>query len=326
VNHILDNKLSLNIDGLAGTGKSTLVNQLQAELKARDLKYVAVAPSNKAARRIQGMTLHKFIKKHPSKIIRELNIDYMIVDEISMVHEIFHKYLLVLQRMKPNLKFIIAGNFDQLLPIQDRVSNVDYESSVALHDLCEGNRLKLMTCRRSDDVCFKKVHPANIPNLTKADFDNKLTGRHLSYTNKKRKEVNHLMMEAKARKNHGRKKILELEERAIDKDSQDVRLLAGTPIISRVNKEDMDIYNDEVFSIKKVQHSKSNILIVDEDDSSRILNIPFNLFQQLFYVAYCITIHKSQGVTYDFPYSIHEWDHPNFDNRLKYVALSRTTQ
>jgi hypothetical protein len=90
------------------------------------------------------------------------------------------------------------------------------------------------------------------------------------------------MMEAKARNNHGRKKILELEKIAIDKDSQDVRLLAGTPIISRVNKEDMDIYNNEVFIIKEIQHSKSNILIVDEDDSSRILNIPFNLFQQLF--------------------------------------------
>jgi excinuclease UvrABC ATPase subunit len=61
VSHILDNGISLNIDGPAGTGKSTLVNQLQAELKARNLKYVAVAPSNKAARRIQGMTLHKFI-------------------------------------------------------------------------------------------------------------------------------------------------------------------------------------------------------------------------------------------------------------------------
>jgi ATP-dependent exoDNAse (exonuclease V) alpha subunit len=117
-----------------------------------------------------------------------------------------------------------------------------------------------------------------------------------------------------------------LEKITIDKDSQDVRLLAGTPIISRVNKEEMDIYNNEVFIIKEIQHSKSNILIVDEDDSSRILNIPFNMFQQLFYVAYCITIHKSQGVTYDFPYSIHEWDHPNFDFRLKYVALSRTTQ
>ena len=56
-----------------------------------------------------------------------------------------------------------------------------------------------------------------------------------------------------------------------------------------------------------------------------MLDIPFNLFQRLFYVAYCITIHKSQGTTFDFPYTIHEWSHKRFDARLKYVALSRAT-
>ena len=122
------------------------------------------------------------------------------------------------------------------------------------------------------------------------------------------------------------KPVLQLEAVSIDKDSQDVKLVAKTPIISRVNKEDMDIYNNEVFIIKEVQHSKRNILIVDEDDPKRILNIPFNMFQQLFYVAYCITIHRAQGMSYDFPYTIHEWNHPNFDHRLKYVSLSRTTK
>ena len=46
----------------------------------------------------------------------------------------------------------------------------------------------------------------------------------------------------------------------------------------------------------------------------------------VFYVAFCITIHKSQGSTFDHPYTIHDWGHPSFDNRLKYVALSRTTK
>ena len=316
--------MNINIDGLAGTGKSTLIHQLQDEMQKRNIKYAAVAPSNKAARKINGTTIHKFIKKHPSKVIKELNIDYMIVDEISMVHEIFYKYLLVLQRLKPSLRFIIAGNFDQLLPVKDRISNVDYEHSVALHDLCSGNRLVLTTCRRADDECFKKVHPSNIHNLRKSDFKNKMTGRHLSYTNKKRKEINEIMMKDTARNKRG-KKILEFDKVSYDKDSQSVRLVSGTPIISRINKEDMDIFNNETFVIKEIQHSKCNILIVDDEDDKRMFNIPFNMFQKMFYVAYCITIHKSQGQTFDFPYTIHEWNHPRFNSRLKYVALSRTT-
>ena len=42
------------------------------------------------------------------------------------------------------------------------------------------------------------------------------------------------------------------------------------------------------------------------------------------YVAYCITIHKAQGLSYDHAYTIHEWH--KLDARLKYVALSRCTK
>ena len=53
------------------------------------------------------------------------------------------------------------------------------------------------------------------------------------------------------------------------------------------------------------------------------MDIPIKDFQRLFYVAYCITVHKSQGETYNEPYTIHEFE--RFDGRLKYVALSRAT-
>ena len=54
--------------------------------------------------------------------MKEINLDYIIVDEISMCHEMFYKYFLVIKKIKPNLKFIIAGNFDQLLPVNDRAN------------------------------------------------------------------------------------------------------------------------------------------------------------------------------------------------------------
>ena len=64
--------------------------------------------------------------------------------------------------------------------------------------------------------------------------------------------------------------------------------------------------------------------------------IPFDKFQHLFYVAYAITMYKSQGSTFDFyknslgvkvdyEYTIHEFTHPRFDERLKYVSLSRSS-
>ena len=43
----------------------------------------------------------------------------------------------------------------------------------------------------------------------------------------------------------------------------------------------------------------------------------------MFRVAFCITVHKSQGETYSDNYTIHEFE--RFDGRLKYVALSRAT-
>ena len=89
VEMIVGGNKSVNIDGRAGTGKSTLIGQLQNAMDEKDLKYVTLAPSNKAARLIKGDTIHKFIKKHPARIMKELNLDYIIIDEISMVHEMF---------------------------------------------------------------------------------------------------------------------------------------------------------------------------------------------------------------------------------------------
>jgi len=52
-------------------------------------------------------------------------------------------------------------------------------------------------------------------------------------------------------------------------------------------------------------------------------DIKFEEFQKMFYIAFCITVHKSQGSTFNHPYTIHQFE--LFDERLKHVALSRST-
>jgi hypothetical protein len=320
VQHILDNKLSINIDGLAGTGKSTLTKQIIQELDKRELKYAALATTNKAARVIKGMTIHRFVKRHTPKIIKSMELDYIIVDEISMMHEMFYHYLTVLKKVKPNLRFILIGDFNQLPPVNDRVKVEDYENGIALHDLCNSNRLKLSKCRRADDVTFKMVHPDNILNLKKTDFGNQYAMKHLAYTNATRIKINDKLMKKVAQQKSG-KKPLKLAKLEFDSNSQSVQLLGGTPIIAHTNNDELEIFNNETYTIKEIQHAKNNIVIIDDEGNTK--NIKPEEFQQLFYVAYCITIHKAQGATFDEPYTINEWD--LLDKRLKYVALSRTT-
>ena len=101
------------------------------------------------------------------------------------------------------------------------------------------------------------------------------------------------------------------------------------PIIAKLSNKDLDICNNEMFIIKKI--TDDDIIIYEEDenfpgDPKKAINeftIPINKFQKMFYVAYCITVHKSQGSTFRHEYTIHEFE--KFDNRLKYVALSRSS-
>jgi len=328
VDKIIDSKKSINIDGRAGTGKSTLINMIQAELKKRGISYKCLAPTNKSARVVNGSTIHKFIISSTRKTMTDSNYEYLFIDEISMVHEYFYKFFITLKQIRPNVKFIIAGDFLQLLPVNDRLE-CDYKNSPALFELCDGRRLQLSKCRRSDDELFNICNPDNVKLLKKQDFtkstDN-LYITNLCYTNAKRKEINSVMMTkfinkqiqtAKTSKK-AQPKPTEIKAKLYDDNSQDVKLLKGMPIIARKTTEKYDIMNNETFHIIDINDKIFKITVHDTP-----IEININEFSDLFYVAFALTIHKSQGQTFNYAYCIHEWE--KLDDRLKYVALSRAT-
>ena len=63
----MDDKKSIVINGRAGCGKSTLFTNIQADLIQRGIEFITLAPTNKAARIVDGMTMHQFIKLYASK-------------------------------------------------------------------------------------------------------------------------------------------------------------------------------------------------------------------------------------------------------------------
>ena len=80
----------------------------------------------------------------------------------------------------------------------------------------------------------------------------------------------------------------------------------------------MELINNEQFTVSKLTDTQVHI----KNDTKKLI-IDMDKFQEYFYVAYCITIHKSQGATYNFPYTIHQFN--RLDERLRYVALTRST-
>ena len=90
------------------------------------------------------------------------------------------------------------------------------------------------------------------------------------------------------------------------------------PIIAKKTTDKYDIMNNETFYIKSINNEFFTIVVHQTP-----IQIDIKEFQDLFNVAFCMTIHKSQGQTFDHKYRIYEWEKLN--DRLKYVALSRAT-
>ncbi len=102
------------------------------------------------------MTIHKFSTKLKKQSQEEhLDLDYMFVDEVSMLTEALHKFLLMIKKVKTDFKFIISGDYNQLKPINDRISKyTDYSNSPCLFELADYNKLELTKCRRADDTLY----------------------------------------------------------------------------------------------------------------------------------------------------------------------------
>ena len=89
----------------------------------------------------------------------------------------------MIKRIKPYLKFIIAGDFNQLPPVKDRIGeSFNYSNCQALLELFDFNKVQLSKCRRSDGFV---VDYETINNIKKESYKSNITFKHLAFTNKK---------------------------------------------------------------------------------------------------------------------------------------------
>jgi len=352
VKKILDLDDSINITGMAGSGKTFLAKKLCKELKSKGIMEVRLAPTNRASLLLKGKTLHKFLQineKGWCHLPKNINdIKYIIIDEISLISGLY-SYLYKLKLSYPNLKFIMIGDFLQCRPVEDKINGIkrDYKNSYILKYFSNYNRLDLKENRRSDStaeqmrelliaieeedcVIWNKFSSSRI----KKDFGY----TNLCYFNKTRRKVNNILMNRYIRE-HKSKKTFKYKKVTYTKKQlesciyyNEFYLYKNLPVMSIKNfgckkkennrEKSLYIFNNELFDVIKVLKSKVYLKSRDRKKET-IIKLDYCSFKLKFVPSYCITVYKYQGMTIDKEYYIH--DIVKMNKEEIYTAVTRCT-
>jgi hypothetical protein len=78
-----------------------LIRQIKQELQNKGKTFSCLAPTNLAAINIRGTTVHKFVSKlKKMDSLYNFDVDYLFIDEISMLQEIFYKFFIIRKNLK----------------------------------------------------------------------------------------------------------------------------------------------------------------------------------------------------------------------------------
>ena len=318
------------IIGRAGTGKTHSLSMiLDASACAR-----IISPTNRAAALFpqRGLTIHAFFNIHdistqhvPQKQLRRIaaTTPLLLVDEVFMCSAWMMQALYQLHLL--GVRIIVAGDPWQLPAVQGAQLTIHHR---VLHVICNSRILRLVeNVRCKVDMAgelsgYVDQQRCCIPaGLQELDFD-PLIRTHLTYTNKCADALNNIVLKSEIRRH---RKMLWCCQSKIGVCSGIAKAPSGAVCFTRntpiILKETCS------YGTRNSYHTITNFTTT----SITLSNVPFPLTKELFeiaYLAYAMTIHKSQGMTISQRYMIHEC--PKIEKlrigpRLLYVALTRCT-
>lgn len=316
---------SIMLLGRAGVGKTYVLNKIQEEYGN---KCIALAFTNKATNNLGGHTIHNCIgidgdgkinaKYYHSKLS---NVEVIIVDEISMLNVDLWKIFEMIKHTKPNIRFVLSGDYRQLPPIEED-GLYDYFNHPVIKYICDYNRIELTVVKRYDNELYEfsekvwnnKITKKDIRSMTKNDV--KLiynADTNIVWTNKKRKQINKMCNNYHSK---NADKIFMVEYKGDEnKYNEDIILYKGVKLLCNI-------------SCKKLDIRKNETLIVDKFDDKNIYIgekvIPIDKLHKTFILGYAMTTYKSQGDTYDGLINIFECYKLMEDKRFLYTAITRT--
>ena len=314
------------ISGRAGTGKTYVGKKI---IEAFDIK-VRLSFTNKACININGSTIDKFIKLKDNKVCSSwasrLKMDYVIVDEISMLNNYYWGLLCDLKRIT-GAKFILLGDYRQCPAIEDEdgFNNdtiTDYQYKSAMYYLCDYNRINFDTF--NPNARYDKDLWDYSEGVFDGVFDDKLNikytedmlldGTNICYLNKTRKSINYIV-------NNKMKTAESIFIPANEKDdaTQDCHIYEGLKVILHKTikeKEEKLFSKNETSHITKIENGMITI--------GDIYTFPEKEFQETCLLGYATTCYKAQGDTCDGIVNVYDFDIMN--RNLQYTSITRATK
>lgn len=313
------------LTGGPGTGKTTCLKALIRYLESQNIRYALASPTGRAAKRLSqatsrpASTIHRLLAYSPGKGFRyqkkhPLKIDFLIVDEASMLDLILAHHLL--QALRAGTQMLLVGDIDQLPSVG--AGNV-------LQDIIESgkvpvSRLTKIYRQSEDSQIITNAHRINkgefplISKTTSGDFflfpaenDQEAADWIIDFVSDRipaQFSLNPLddiqVLSPMYRGEAGVDRLNEKLQAKLNPDNDrksEVKVFGkifrlGDKVMQTRNNYDKDVFNGDIGKVTNINRIDQNITI--NFDNERVVIYDLSELDEVV-LAYSISVHKSQG-------------------------------
>jgi exodeoxyribonuclease V alpha subunit len=322
VNMALENAVSI-LTGGPGTGKTTCLKALITTLAAQQKRFALASPTGRAAKRLSeatghpASTIHRLLEFSPLDGFKHndenpLDLDFLIVDEASMLDLLLMNHLL--KAIRPGTHVLFVGDVDQL----PSVGAGDVLRDLIASDVAPVTRLTTIFRQAANSKIITNAHLINqgkFPVFSQGDGDFYLFSAEdataaadwvISIVTEKIPQkfgfdpIKDIQVLSPIYR--GPAGVTELNERLQEKlnpsaANKPERKLFGTifrlgdKVMQTQNNYDKDVYNGDIGFIRSIDITEQTMVV---DFDGRTATYDWSDTDQLT-LAYVVSVHKAQG-------------------------------